>query len=92
LNIALLMGGNAGQRLCCTLNIAASSSTLLRLIHSQQLPEPSTSQALGVDDWAFKKGINYGTVIVDLERRRIVDLLPDREAQTVEDYLKDKPM
>jgi transposase len=91
LNVALLMGGNAGERLCRTLNLATSSSSLIRLIHSQSLPEQVTSHALGLDDWAFKKGVNYGTVVVDLEQRRIVDLLRDREAQTVEDWFKNRP-
>lgn len=91
LNISLLMGGNAGERLCRTLSIAASSSTLLRLVHSQPLPEQTTSFAVGIDDWAFRKGSHYGTVVVDLEQHKIVDLLPDREAQTVENYLKGKP-
>ncbi|MEI6950363.1 ISL3 family transposase [Paraflavisolibacter sp. H34] len=88
LTIALLMGGNAGKRLCRTLSIATSSSSLIRLIHSQALPEQATSHALGIDDWAFRKGVNYGTVVVDLEQHRIVDLLPDREAQTVENWFK----
>lgn len=49
---------------------------------------PATSDALGIDDWAFKKGTNYGTAIVDLKQRRIIDLLPDREASTVENWFK----
>ena len=44
-----------------------------------------------MDDWAFKKGHTYGTIIVDLEQHSIVDLLPDREAQTVENWFKDRP-
>lgn len=52
LKIALLRGGNAGHKLCKTLNIAVSSSTLIRLIQEQQL-QPSVPEALGIDDWAF---------------------------------------
>ncbi|MEO5997767.1 MAG: hypothetical protein ABIQ00_13900 [Chitinophagaceae bacterium] len=73
--IALLSGGNAGEKLCRTLNIPASSSTLFRLIHEQELKEPLPSEALGIDDWAFKKGINYSTAIVDLKRHKIIDFL-----------------
>ena len=40
---------------------------------------------VGIDDWAFKRGHHYGPIICDLERRRIIDLLPDREAATVAD-------
>jgi transposase len=61
-----------------------SCSTLIRLIHQQKLDTPVASEALGIDDWAFKKGVNYGTAIVDLKQHRIIDLLPDREAATVE--------
>lgn len=91
LNIALLVGGNAGEKLCRTLSISATSSTLIRLIHAQQIVVPSTATAIGIDDWAFKKGINYGTAIVDLDEHRVIDLLADREAQTVENWLKNRP-
>lgn len=91
LNVALLLGGNAGEKLCHTLNISASSSTLIRLIHAQQVAVPSTATAVGIDDWAFKKGINYGTAIVDLDEHRVMDLLPDREAQTVQQWLTNMP-
>lgn len=88
LEIALLSGGNAGEKLCKTLSIPVSSSILIRLIHEQDLAEAAPSEALGIDDWAFKKGINYGTAIVDLKRHKIIDLLADREAATVEQWLK----
>lgn len=91
LKIALMVGGNPGQRLCYTLNIITSSSTLIRLIHGQDVPAPAIAHAVGIDDWAFKKGINYGTAIVDLEQHRIVDLLPDREALTIENWFKARP-
>lgn len=91
LNIAILMGGNAGEKLCRAVKITASSSTLIRLIHSRQLPTPQPTNAVGIDDWAFKKGINYGTVIVDLNEHRVIDLLADRESHTVETWLKDRP-
>jgi transposase len=46
---------------------------------------------LGVDDWAKRKGHTYGTILVDLERRRVVDILPDATAETVEGWLKEHP-
>lgn len=46
---------------------------------------------LGVDDWAIKKGQNYGTILVDLERRRSIELLPDRTQETLSDWLKGHP-
>jgi transposase len=47
-----------------------------------------TSGIIGIDDWAFKKGQTYGTIIVDLYHNKVVDLLPDREAATVSQWLK----
>lgn len=91
LKVALLIGGNAGEKVCRTLNIAVSSSSLIRLIHAQDVAAPLTANALGIDDWAYKKGINYGTAIVDLEQHRVIDLLRDREAQTVENWFKNMP-
>ena len=48
-------------------------------------------RVLGIDDWAKKKGHSYGTILVDLERRRVVDLLADRKAGTLEKWLKAHP-
>jgi transposase len=91
LKIGLLMGGNGGVRLCRLMNMPVSSSTLVRLIYQQPIAQPSTPKVIGIDDWAFKKGLLYGTVIVDLEKNRIIDLLSDREASSVENWLKDHP-
>jgi transposase len=60
----------------------ASADTVLRLVRAIPLPERVTPRVLGVDDWALKKGQTYGTILVDLEARRVTDLLPDRTAQT----------
>lgn len=90
LKIGILMGGNAGEKLCRILNIFISSSSLIRLIHAQDVPVSLTVNAVGIDDWAFKKGINYGTVIVDLEQHKVIDLLKDREAVTVENWFKER--
>jgi transposase len=91
LKIASLMGGNGGVRICQLMNIPVSSSTLIRLIHQQPLEQSTVPKVLGIDDWAFKKGTRYGTIIVDLEKRKIIDLLPDREALSVEKWLKEHP-
>ena len=88
LKVALLMGGNPGETLCRTLSLEASSSTLIRLIHRQNVHPPQTVTVLGLDDWANKKRHTYGTCLVDLDRHKIIDLLPDRESITVEQWLK----
>ncbi len=55
------------------------------------MPSITAPKIIGVDDWAFKKGCKYGTVIVDLETHRVIDLLPDREAKTLSDWLLEYP-
>jgi Transposase len=65
-----------------------SPDTLLRLVRGAERPPHPPLRVVGVDDWAWKRGQNYRTILVDLERHRVVDLLPDREAATVADWLK----
>jgi len=88
--IALALGGAAGARLCITLKMKAGIDLLLSLVRSiRQLREP-TPRVLGIDDWASCKGQTYGTILVDLERGEIVDLLPDRTAETLIQWLKER--
>ena len=89
--IALSAGGESGARLASALAMPVSGDTLLRLIRAAPLPEVPTSRVVGIDDWAWRRGQRYGTIIVDLERNRPLDLLPDRDAQTVEAWLKRHP-
>lgn len=82
--IGIELGGNKGARICTKSGCQISSSTVLRIIHKLNVTEVGeTSGVIGVDDWAFKKGRNYGTIIVDLIEGKVVDLLPDREAATL---------
>ena len=89
--IGLVLGGNAGARLAKELGIPASSDTLLRLVRATDVPERSTPEVLGVDDFALCKGVKYGTILLNLERHCLVDLLPDREKATVAAWLKLHP-
>lgn len=90
--MALELGGNTGAAISRYVGIPVSPSTILRVINRVNIqPRTSTSGIIGVDDWAFKKGRTYGTVIVDLERKEVIDLLPDREAGTLAEWLKKHP-
>lgn len=90
--MALELGGNTGATISRYVGIPVSPSTVLRVVKKLEIqPKVWTSGVIGVDDWAFKKGRTYGTVIVDLERKEVVDLLPDREADTLAEWLKNHP-
>lgn len=91
-NFALELGGNKGAAISRLVRLRVSPSTILRIIKRQHLPIPMvTSGIIGIDDWAFKKGNTYGTIIVDLHQNKVIDLLPDRESETVCQWLKEHP-
>ena len=89
--VGVALGGEAGARLLRHLAMPTSADTVLRLIRRMPLPEVDTPRIVAVDDWAIRKGRTYGTVVVDLERRRVADLLPDRTSTTVAEWLRQRP-
>ena len=89
--IALHAGGESGARLADRLAMPVSGDTLLRLIQAAPLPVAPSPRVVGIDDWAWRRGRRYGTLIVDLERSRPIDLLPDRDGETVAAWLKAHP-
>lgn len=91
ISIGFATGGNGGAKLCKTLGMSTSPSTVLRLLHATPAMDYETPRVLGIDDWAFRKGHNYGTILVDLEKREPIDLLPDREVATVKAWLESHP-
>ena len=90
-SIALALGGIAGARLSQTLGYTTSRHTLLRLLANSPSPSFPTPLALGVDDWAYRKGRNYGTILVNLQTHQPIALLPDRESETLSKWLKAHP-
>lgn len=90
--LAFALGGEAGSRAAQSLQMSVSGDTLLNVIRQSTAPANNTIiNVLGVDDWAKKKGQTYGTILVDLERRCPVDLLPDRESKTLASWLQKHP-
>src|SRR5262245_26722567 len=89
--IGLALGGNAGARLAARLRLPTSPATLLRLVRTALVPAPPALQAVGVDEWAWRRGHRYGTILVDLATHRVVDLLPDRSAAAVAAWLARHP-
>ena len=89
--ITLALGGSAGSRLAEQLGILASDSTLLRQLRRRTVEEFATPRVLGIDDWAWRKGRRYGTILCDLERGKVVDLLADRSVESTAQWLRAHP-
>ncbi len=89
--LGLLVGGQAGADTAEAQGLSGSRDTILRLVRRRSQPVSSEPRIIGLDDWAFKRRLRYGTLICDLERSQPIDLLPDRKVSTVEAWLKKHP-
>ncbi|MEO2089681.1 MAG: ISL3 family transposase, partial [Gemmataceae bacterium] len=89
--LGLVLGGEPGSRVADGLHVPTSGDTLLRRVTTVvDGPEPQY-RFVGIDDFALRKGRVYGTVLIDLERGRVIDLLPGRDGTAVEAWLKAHP-
>ena len=90
-HIGFALGGEPGSRLAARLSMPVSGDTLLRVIRAFEPEPPAAPRVIGIDEWAYRRGLTYGTILCDLERGRVIDLLPDRSAETVSAWLKQHP-
>jgi hypothetical protein len=86
-------GGRPAERLMTRLGLPQSDDTILRQLkrHQAERREATPVRVAGIDDWSWRKGCSYGTIVVDLERREVVDVLADRSAASTAEWLRGHP-
>ncbi len=90
-DLGITLGGRPAAALARRLMLPMGKDTLLRAIRSQPPPDAVAARVIGIDEWAWRRRRRYGTLVCDLERRRVLDLLPDREPATVKAWLPSNP-
>lgn len=85
------LGGEAGARLLPKIFMPVSADTLLRDVRQEELPVMNPPRCVGVDDWAIRRGRTYSTILVDLERHTVIDVLPDRTSASLAAWLREHP-
>jgi transposase len=89
--LGLATSAQVCARLAPELGLQVSAPTLLRSLRTVSCASPTSVRILGIDDWSWKKGQIYGPLLVDLERRCSIEILPDRKEETVEAWLRTHP-
>jgi transposase len=90
-HLGLALGGRPAAAFAKRLMLPVSNDTLLRVVRRRARQSTGPLSVIGIDDWAFRRNHLYGTIVCDLERRRVVALLPDREIATIEAWLAAHP-
>ena len=90
-HLGLALGGRPAASFAKRLMLPVSNDTLLRVVRRRARADVGRLSVIGIDDWAFRRNHRYGTIVCDLERRRVVALLPDRERATIEAWLGAHP-
>ena len=90
-HLALALGGRPAARFADRLGLPVSNDTLLRTVRRYDRPPLTPPSVIGIDDWAWRRNHRYGTIICDLERRKTIALLPDREPATARAWLIQQP-
>jgi transposase len=90
-HLGLALGGRPAATFARRLMLPVSKDTLLRVVRRRCTPSIVPPMEVGIDDWAWRRSQRYGTLVCDLERRRTIALLPDREPATAQAWLSDQP-
>ena len=90
-HLGLALGGRPAEGFAKRLMLPVSKDTLLRVVRRRSLEPPEPLRVVGIDDWAYRRNHRYGTIVCNLERRRVVALLPDRERATAQAWLALRP-
>ena len=89
--LGISLGGQAGARLAARFQWRTSPDTLLRLVQAAPVPDTPAPHIIGVDEWAWRRGQRYGTILVNLEDHRVLDLLPERSVESLAAWLAQHP-